>query len=183
MPHRPSSARVLSSNLESSTPSSNDTLYKSCLQALPLSARTSRLSSVASAHQQRPGKECDANAEGGGRTAVVESQERDGGTRAASSRASLPDSAVAKRRWQRARGIARTGRWYERRTSVAAGRASARIVRVTPWTATGDGPGGRSRGADSGGRGWPRERVGAHASWSRDGPAQWNHPRQARGVL
>ena len=67
------------------------------------------------------------------------------------------------------------GQWYERRTSVPAGRAYARIVRVTAWTAAGDGLGGRGgRGPDRGGCGRPRERVGAHASWSHDGPAQWN---------
>ena len=38
----------------------------------------------------------------------MEGQARDGGTMVVSSRASLPDSAVAKRRWKRARGIART---------------------------------------------------------------------------
>ena len=64
MPHRQTSAHLLSSNLESSTPSSKDAVYTSCLQALPLAARTSRLPSVARAHQQRPGQECDPNAEG-----------------------------------------------------------------------------------------------------------------------
>ena len=63
MLHWPCSAHLWSSNL-SSTPSSENTLYTSCLQPLPLAARTSRLPSVAGAHQQRPGQECDANAEG-----------------------------------------------------------------------------------------------------------------------
>ena len=105
--HRPSSTPLLTSSSLSSTPSPEDALYTSCLQALPPPARTSRLPSVARAQQQGPGQECDANAEG----AVVRPSwraRRDGGTRVASSRASLPGSAGAKRRWKRAKGIART---------------------------------------------------------------------------
>ena len=64
MPHRPSSARMLSSNPESPTPYPEDAPYASCLQTLPLAARTSRLPSVARTHQRRPGQECDPNAEG-----------------------------------------------------------------------------------------------------------------------
>ena len=63
MPHRPSSVRLLSSNL-SVTPSPEGALYTPSLQALPHAARTSRLPSVARAQQQRRGQECDANAEG-----------------------------------------------------------------------------------------------------------------------
>ena len=67
------------------------------------------------------------------------------------------------------------GWWDERRTSVSAGRASARIVRVAAWTAAGDVLERRSgKGPDRGGCGRPRERVGAHASWSRDEPAWLN---------
>ena len=107
MPHRPSSARLLSSNLSSTLPS-EDTLYTSCLQALPLAARTSRLPCVARAHQQRPGQECDANAEGAVGRPSWRARRETAARGVVSSRASLPDSGVAKRRWKRARCIVRT---------------------------------------------------------------------------
>ena len=184
MPHRPSSARLLSSNL-SVTPSPEGALYTSCLQSLSLPVRTSRLPSVTRAQQQGPGQECDANAEGGIRTAVVESQTRDGGTRVESSRASLPDSAVAKRCWKLARGIART--------VVGGMRGGHRSLLGALLRALLDGQSGRllemGWGAvavgvrievyvDGLARGWARTRVGRAMSQR----GRMHGPQRARGV-